>query len=384
MERNAFNMKILQDKEGIQSIGYNFEHNNPERKLWESEWIWIDRNLYAEYQISPYSIYDKNKKTKFGCAIFRKEITIPFNVKKVIAWVSADSKYRIYLNNHFVGRGPVEAGGDYDMKEPLNHWYYDFYDLTSRLKKGENIITAEVILQPLVGADFSMGHGGLLFEAEVSGSNGEKMVISSDGSWKATLNNAFISVNEYDARNEPKGWRDIEYDSDHWPQAESLGNPNEGLWDLIQSNIPNLMETLVFGQKLIIPFDEFEGRILDAENMLKDDSSYASVEPGAPISFWIDFGKEMVGYARLKLQGGRNTKIIIDYEEVGGKSHWKDNYIMRDGLQEFETFRLNGFRYLKISISGFTAPVKIFSICDVFTSYPVEYKGEFICSDNFA
>jgi hypothetical protein len=58
-----------------------------------------------------------------------------------------------------------------------------------------------------------------------------------------------------------------------------------------------------------------------------------------------------------------------------------DRYIMKEGPQEFELFFYKGFRYLQATFRNCDRPVEVESISVNFTSYPVEYRGAFECSD---
>lgn len=68
-----------------------------------------------------------------GVFVFRRVVTVAHETM-VKVWISADQRYRLYVNGEWVGFGP--ARGD------LMHWSVDPYDL--RLKAGENVVHAVV------------------------------------------------------------------------------------------------------------------------------------------------------------------------------------------------------------------------------------------------
>ena len=67
---------------------------------------------------------------------FRREIELDKVPVSFPVEVSADNRFILYVNGERVGQGP--ARGD------LKHWRYATYDLKSYLKRGHNVLAAEV------------------------------------------------------------------------------------------------------------------------------------------------------------------------------------------------------------------------------------------------
>ena len=132
----------------------------------------------------------------------------------------------------------------------------------------------------------------------------------------------------------------------------------------------------------------------NTEGLLKNDKSAAIVcnSETAEAYAVLDFGKETSGFVRLKLNGVAGGIIDLGYSEVfengrvdilrEGPWYFADRYIMKDGAQEWELFFWKGFRYLQLDFRNCNKPVEIESVSLNFTSYPVEYRGEFECSDD--
>ena len=137
--------------------------------------------------------------------------------------VFADSRYRLYINGHLVGRGPA--------REPVFWGYYDVFDVAKYLKPGRNVIAAEV-----VWLDAPMGwfgeppgapdHGGLLCQL-VMGTGADKKVIATDTSWKAhedasmrwgqpRINGALPEVEVTDGSLADPGWNKPNFDDSQW------------------------------------------------------------------------------------------------------------------------------------------------------------------------
>ena len=130
--------------------------------------------------------------------------------------MSGDTKYRLYVNGQMAGRGPAEVGGDYGNQEAPDWWFYDPCDLTPLFHAGENIILAEVVLGPVVQADYSMGRGGFLFQAKIQTIDDIRSWIVSDNTWKGSLGYAFNEPYHYDARLAPQDMHDIDFDDQSW------------------------------------------------------------------------------------------------------------------------------------------------------------------------
>ena len=90
---------------------------------WSAEWIWDKENL--------------TEKNVWMC--FDKRLSLKNIPKELIAHISADSKYWLYINGEtVVYEGNVKRGPD------KNSGYYDSVDISPYLKEGENRICALV------------------------------------------------------------------------------------------------------------------------------------------------------------------------------------------------------------------------------------------------
>jgi hypothetical protein len=104
----------------------------------------------------------------------------------------------------------------------------------------------------------------------------------------------------------------------------------------------------------------------------------------------LDFGREVAGFVRLRLNGVAGGIVDLGYCETLVDGHvdtlrdqWSfaDRYIMRDGTQEWELFFWKGLRYLQLTFRNCSRPVELEAVKLLFTSYPVKYRGSFECSD---
>jgi len=176
----------------------------------------------------------------------RKTFNVPWKVKNAKAYITADSRYKLYINGIFLGRGPARCDPRWQS--------YDEYDITKHLYPGINMVA---VLVHHLGEETlycTRGRGGLLFGAWLQGEKGEEMYVVSDGSWKVKLSEAWDSTSPrltwqlgfaefYDSRKEPVDWNRISFDDSEWENATVIGkNPVEPWKNLEPRGIPPLRE----------------------------------------------------------------------------------------------------------------------------------------------
>src|SRR5690606_32519522 len=72
----------------------------------------------------------------YGVYHFRKNLELDKTPKKFIVHVSADNRYRLFVNGVPVSKGP--ARGD------LYNWYFESVDIAEHLRAGTNVVAALV------------------------------------------------------------------------------------------------------------------------------------------------------------------------------------------------------------------------------------------------
>ena len=190
-----------------------------EKTDWAAKWIWDKENLMAE--------------NVWMC--LSKKVNIGKKPEELIAHISADSKYWLYINGETVvfegnvKRGPEKNGG-----------YYDSIDISPFLKEGENSICALVWYwdDETSYSYCGSGQGGFLFEAVNADIN-----IISDQSWKVKRHSAYIDsalyppnyrIAEYsiyfDARKDIGDWTRADYDTSSWENATEYVSGGEGVY----------------------------------------------------------------------------------------------------------------------------------------------------------
>ena len=151
-----------------------------------------------------------------GVFHFRKTIDLADRPARFVVRVSADNRYRLFVNGVSVSIGP--ARGD------LLHWRYETVDLAPYLRAGRNVLAAVVWnwgeMRP--GAQISRRTGFL-----VQADSPAEAAVDSGPSWKVYRDRAYSFVSgqgqiqayyaaaaaeEIDANLYPWGWEQPDYD----------------------------------------------------------------------------------------------------------------------------------------------------------------------------
>ena len=291
---------------------------------------------------------------------FRKTVEISKTPETLTAFISADSKYWLYINGETVvfegsvKRGPTE-----------NDSYYDSVEIAPYLKPGRNVICALVWYW---GKDKSYsytdsGKAGFIFEAGG---------IVSDKSWKVCRNTAYQKDNfiskpnyrlpesniYYDARKEIGDWLSADFDDSSWDYASEIGKGGSAPWGkLYPRGIPLLKD---YGLK-------------DYENSA--DYKNLKVKIKNKITLDIPYNAQCTPYLKIKAKAGKKIRIFTENTWLGAVS---DTYITKDGVQEFEALGWFNGEHITYDIpSG----VEILDLKYRETGYNTEFSGLFECDD---
>ncbi len=338
---------------------YDISDNIPEyqvvsterRNNWMAKWIWDKENL--------------TQNNVWMC--FNKIVSLDKVPKELIADISADSKYWLYINGEtVVFEGSVKRGPD------KNSGYYDSIDIAPYLKEGENSICALVWFwgdQKNYSYN-SSGQGGFIFEAIH-----DDISIISDNSWKVKKNNAYIDSPlyqpnyrlpeysiYYDAREESGDWLDEAFDFSSWENATEYSVGGEGAYGkLYPRGIPFLKD---YGLKDYINSKEYENYIVKSPL-------------GKKITVDIPYNAQVTTYLKIIAPEGKKIRITTENTPIGAVS---TTYITKAGEQEFESLGwLNGEHITYDIPKGVT----IISLKYRETGYNSEFSGDFKCDDEF-
>jgi alpha-L-rhamnosidase len=300
----------------------------------------------------------------------RKDFALKGEIEKATLRASALGLYEIHLNGKRVGRDYFSPGWtDYNIRV-----YYNTYDVTDLLKKGDNAIGA------VLTDGWYAGYIGYKKQRENYGKNvrvntemvveykdGSTETIITDGSWKASggpILEADILMGEvYDANREMPGWDEKGFKDKAWSAVD--------VTEKIAAKVePYLTETVKV-------FREIET---------------LSINEPKTGTFVFDMGANFAGFARLKVKGKKGARITLAFGErllEDGTilkanlrfARAEDTYICKGGGVEVwePRFTFHGFQY--VSITGFPGTPGKEAVTGIELTSATEVVGSFECSD---
>ncbi len=306
-------------------------------------------------------------------ARFAKSFVLKGEVKKAHLWVSADSKYRLWINGRLVARGPSDPGRDYDSGPP-GPWYDDIRDVQPLLHNGENIIAIEVFAKPLVQSDATLNKPGFKLDLSWTDAAG-RHVIASDETWHyisaPDLTPSKDGTFTIDLAKEPKDWR-------YSTSGAQFSSPTHQRATILSNLPPPLEETL---RPLTI--DRVSGGVV-----VKSDNSGASSRVRHSITvngegaFSAGFGRVLSGYVTLRVEtAGSGTITIMPNERNAPGFHRKSIIKVAPGTHEVELPFFDSFSTINVKVEGATKSMNLMTNA-VFTSFPVQYRGDFKSEDD--
>lgn len=113
-------------------------------------------------------------------------------------------------------------------------------------------------------------------------------------------------------------------------------------------------------------------------------------QPDGDIHLVIDFGREVVGYIELEVTASAGTILDancfegIDDTGIGWTTNLRNSfrYICKEGYQVFVSHRRRGFRYVSLTLRRIQTSVLIHGVRTHISTYPIEQRGAFRCSDS--
>ena len=309
---------------------------------------------------------------------FRREIVLDAIPKQVVAWISADWHYRLYINGTLVSRGPTDPGADYPGGKNQGHtglYYCDCRELTPHFRKGQNVIAVEVFAARLSEWYGSSGHRGLFFQARFTKAGGAVETLSSDAVWKAFAGEYLEVLPDglrYLPAKEPHGWRGPDFDDSRWEACKKTDASRPAL---LTSQIPPLAvrDYPASGVSRVSP------GLHIAAPPFRDGQGVTLAADG---SFALRCDRIVSAYVRVRVKGGAGAILHFALNEVnapGGRRAF--SIVLTGGEQTFETPFYSSFTTINVTASKVTTPVEIQDITAEFVSYPVTYRGAFECSD---
>ncbi len=339
---------------------------------------------------------------------FRRTFDLNEPPESFIVHVSADNRYELYVNGHFVCTGPMRAD--------LQHWRYETVDLAPFLQKGKNVIAAMVVNwgPQRMKAQFSSMTAFFL-----SGHDEKTRFIGTDDDgWKVFWNKAYSPnpvrwmyaidtaggwycanpMDRIDGSLYPWGWEKVDYDDSAWAGAKWLahaatrGTPGHSDWLFV----PRTIKLLEYQREQIGKVVRMEG--VEVNESAFDGKGTLEIPANTKATILIDRGVETIGYPQIVASGGKGSEIRLGYAEclfdkdknkgnrndIAGKQFigYRDIILADGGAKRmYRPTWHRAFRFLQLEVETKNEPLVIDEFCNIYTSYPVEEKARFACDD---
>ena len=341
----------------------------------------------------------------YGVFHFRKTIHLTTKPSRFIVHVSADNRYRLFVNGNPVSSGP--ARGD------LYNWYYETVDIAPQLVSGDNTIAAVVwnmgVHAPV--AQISNQTGFML-----QGDTKQEEIVNTNASWKVIQNKSYTPCSIDNGRrlrtymvigpgdhvegsSYPWGWETSGFNDGAWMSAITLANPvqagygTDNLWTLSQRTIP-LMEE----KKQTIPLvRRAEGIELASQGFLAN-NSIITIPGGKKVSLLLDQTFNTTAYPQLTVSKGKGAMVRLSYAEalfddkrvkghrdsiIGKILHGNFDEFVSDGgeMRMYRPLWMRTYRYLQVDIETKEEPLILNDLHGMFTAYPFEMRASFSSND---
>jgi alpha-L-rhamnosidase len=351
---------------------------------WKANWITVPGESAKDY----------------GIYHFRKNIRLDAKPASFIVHVSADNRYKLYVNETLVSLGP--ARGD------TYYWNFETVDLAPYLKAGDNTIAALV-----------WNEGDYRPEAQISirtgfimqGNTDDEAIVNTDKSWKCIRDKAYQPITgvgygtyyvagpgeRVDMSLIIKNWTKPGFDDSAWKNAIKIdaGNPkgtvNAFGWMLVPSSLPQMELTYqriatlrkaegvnvpksfpAVKTALTIPANTSATLLLD-QTFLTNAFLTLSFSKGKNAAIKLSYAEAL--FSSLK---GREGTVKGNRNEVEGKLFaGRRDSIIADGSagQTFTTLAWRTFRYIQLKIKTGAEPLVINDIYGTFTGYPFKQNA---------
>lgn len=393
-------------------------------ELPKTDWIWLP---------------DWKPRTVPTLALFRKQVALDAVPAALPIRISADTRYKLYVNGIFVSYGP--AKGD------RTDWYYDEVDIAPALINGENVIAVEVLAFPEGVWNHSLFHSatpGLYITENVNalenalppynlspeeitavvfgGSAYNGYGIGTQQGWKCRMDEGYklrhelpvfaplCILEEWKALPQNQNWKSPGYCDDGWSDAANYNvlsiQPGVSPVNLSPRPIPPM--TLRYGA-----FHEVCGKHtehIEMWNSLLRSSGSVTIPPHTNETVELSAGEEMTAFLSLRVSGGKGAKVEVLSSEgyvespgdflagtktqKGDRTDWERGVLegysdvfypagtgTPDAVEEYTPFWFRTFRFIRLTIQTDEEALIFCGIDYLETGYPLEVKTQVTTSD---
>ena len=338
--------------------------------------------------------------------LFRREIELAEAPVSARGFVSADSRYRLFVNGRRLQWGPAPCDPRSYEADPL--------DLARWLVPGKNVIGVEVLYYGHGDGTWPFGKPGFLMALRVEEPGGRVSELLSDESWRVFLDRAHrpgqfkrsyrrALQEDFDARLHPLGWSAPGFTPDAaWlaprlleagaDRPAAAGAHADYLSDggivassaaLRAREVPLVRETLRPMGRLVRsgrvrwrrdPRDWFEFRIPGSFEILDDPAAAPAGEgawrletrPGEGVFATFELPEQMVGFPFVTVEAPEGAVVELVTQEAHDPAGpaWLDTgrfawtrLVCRAGENRFECFDYESLRFLQVHVHAAEGPL---------------------------
>ncbi len=368
---------------------------NPEllTNHWKAQWI-----THPTESALDYSVFH-----------FRKSFELSSVPEEFIIHISADNRYRLFVNGKAVCFGP--ARGD------LAHWFYESIDISQFLKSGKNTLAAVVWN---FGEDKPWAQFSLKTALIVQGNSAPEQIVNTDATWKVIKNKSYQSAStdaketlgqfivvgpcdRVDAAQYPWNWETETYDDQNWSKAKPIdvGHPrgvgSDINWVLTPRRIPQMEQKeqrFATVRRASASTSSADGSSVNIPDGFLQGKTKWTIPANQKVTVLVDQGNLTVGYPELMVSKGKGSRIKLTYaeamfdakenkgnrNEIEGKQikGYADIFLPDGGVSRlFRPLWFRTWRYLQIEIETKNEALVIDDLKSEFTAYPLQENAAF-------
>jgi alpha-L-rhamnosidase len=363
-----------------------FSQASHNARPWNAQWIAVPNDDGMQY----------------GVYYFRKNIVLAVKPNTFKIHLSADNRYKLYVNGTLVSLGP--ARGD------TYFWNYETVDIAAYLTPGANTVAALVWneAQYRPEAQISVRTGFIL-----QGSTAAEEILNTDKSWKCIRDAGRYPVPGYFfaatkgemviMQQAVKGdWTNKTYDDKAWPAADKImdGKLKGMAWGIDWALVPSTLPPREMTYQRIPVLRLSVG--VSVPPMYPEKKVAVTIPANTTAVLLLDQTFETNAYVTLNFSGGKDAGISLGYAEAlfvkGSKDGLKNNRdditgkefigridsLVADGSegQSFTTLNFRTYRYIRLIVQTKNDPLVMDDLYGTFTGYPFTRTSIFNTDNN--
>ena len=340
--------------------------------------------------------------------LYRRTFNLETEPDKFTIYISADNRYRLYVNGTYIVSGPSSAD--------INHYRYETLDIAKQLRVGKNSIAVEVVnfgeyrkASTMTFQNAFILQGAKTNAVNINTGKTSKWKVINDGGFQSI---PFVSdsLRGYYAAGpgekllsdkHPWGWKNVDFDDSHWKNpkpgtvefAVGRGFLFGSTWYLVPRTIPFMEESVQRFGKIA------RSKGIQATDDFIKGTGKLTIPAHKKVSILIDQLHHTIGHPVLQYSNGKGSEIKITYAEALFDKNWKKgnrndiegkhilgyyDIIVADGGtgRSFKPIGQKAYRFIQLDIETKNEPLIIDDYYGVYTAYPFKENAKFETDDN--